>query len=106
MADPQPLSREDIHCGSGEPRLASQRLADALGPAAKYMRDLVEVYREDLSQLGWMPMSVARTQWLNKKQALYLCTKIGGQRVTEATLQVVDAFDAWRDLQSPPKGRD
>lgn len=111
------LAITDLQAVDGtEPRLRDLRLAEALGfEKAHNIRKLIERHQAALVRLGEVFSMVEKTSrggrpaaayWLNKKQALYLCTKIGGQRVTEATLQVVDAFDAWRDLQSPPKGRD
>ncbi len=40
-----------------------------------------------------------KAYWLNKKQALYICTKSETDRATEATIQMVEVFDAWIEQQ-------
>lgn len=111
MAKLRPLSPEDIDAGSGEPRLHGQRLAGALGlGTTDEIRQLVDQHRAALAGLGAVPLIAApaagsdkaRTCWLNKKQALYLCSKSGARMATEATLQVVDAFDAWGERRRSP----
>lgn len=89
-----------------EPRIAHQRLAEALGYSdTSMMPRLVERHREALERFGQVSVTVTETgpkggrpgkiYWLNKKQALYICTKSETANATEATIQMVEVFDAY-----------
>ncbi|MGR7993824.1 hypothetical protein [Xanthobacter sp. ZOL 2024] len=89
-----------------EPRIAHQRLAEALGYGAQIkMKHLVERHIEALQRFGGVSSTVdetgpkggrpGKTYWLNKKQALYLCTKSETADATEVTIQMVEVFDAY-----------
>ncbi|MBB6306210.1 hypothetical protein [Xanthobacter tagetidis] len=89
-----------------EPRIAHRRLADALGFSQVHkMGHLIERHIEALQRFGGVPSTVdetgpkggrpGKTYWLNKKQALYLCTKSETANATEVTIQMVEVFDAF-----------
>lgn len=89
-----------------EPRIAHRRLAEALGfSQAHKMGHLIERHIEALQRFGGVPSTVdetgpkggrpGKTYWLNKKQALYLCTKSETANATEVTIQMVEVFDAY-----------
>ena len=88
-----------------EPRIAHQRLAEALGYTDKSMMPrLVERHREALERFGQVSVTATetgpkggrpgKTYWLNKKQALFICTKSETANATEVTIQMVEVFDA------------
>ncbi len=90
-----------------EPRIEDVRLAEALGmERPREIRRLIERHREELKRLGAICVTVTqnndsrgrgrpgRTFWLNKRQALYLCTKSETAFATETTIQMVEVFDA------------
>ena len=89
-----------------EPRIEDLKLGFSLGMKnpASAMRKLVERHREALERFGEVVSTVERTSlrggrpgrtfWLNKRQCLYLCTKSETSRATEATIQMVEVFDA------------
>ena len=90
-----------------EPRVEDVRLAEALGmERPRNIRKLVERHREALERLGEVCSTVeqtsakggrpGRTFWLNKRQALYLCTKSETPRATEVTITMVEVFDAYQ----------
>ena len=88
------------------PRVMDLRLAETLefGKAAN-IRDLIDRHADALRQLGPLPTTIEKPShrggrpgtayWLNKQQALYLCTKSETPRATEATLLMVKVFDAY-----------
>ena len=88
-----------------EPRVEDLRLAAALGmERPREIRRLIERHREALERFGEVCVTVTqtsrqggrpgRTFWLNKRQALYLCTKSETPRATETTIAMVEVFDA------------
>jgi len=99
------LSISDINTTiNGEPRVLDLRLAEALGfkrPAD--IRPLIERHREAIERLGGIFRTVRKNTgrgrpanefWLTKKQAVYLTTKSETDIAVEATIQVVEVFDA------------
>lgn len=108
------LSVTDLQTVDGaEPRLRDLRLAEALGFEKTHnVRKLIERHQAALIRLGEVFSTVEKTSpaggrpaptyWLNKKQALYLCTKSEAPLATEVTLQMVEVFDAWLDRQRMP----
>lgn len=94
-----------------EPRVFDVRLAEALGfSQPRDIRKLIERWRAALERFG----EVSRHRgakpragsaggrpeegWaLNKKQALFLCTKSETEAATEVTIALVEVFDAWRE---------
>lgn len=99
------------------PRVMDLRLADELGfERAAKIRDLIDRHADALRQLGPLPTTIEKPShrggrpgtayWLNKQQALYLCTKSETARATEATLLMVKVFDAYLDGKpAPPKAK-
>lgn len=99
-----------------EPRILDIRLADALGFAqARDIRKLIERHRKALERFGVICATVAQTSpkggrparqnWLNKRQALFLCTKSETDRATEITIRIVEVFDEVTSAaagQTPP----
>ncbi|MFG1429172.1 hypothetical protein [Roseixanthobacter glucoisosaccharinicivorans] len=104
----QDLSIVDLNTAvNHEPRVAHQRLAEALGYGAQIkMKHLVERNIEALQRFGEVSSTVdetgpkggrpGKTYWLNKKQALYLCTKSETANATDVTIQMVEVFDAYQ----------
>jgi len=95
-----------------EPRMMDLRLADALEFSDRHkVRELINRHRPALERFG----SLAETKekpahrggrpgtafWLNKRQALYLCTKSDTPNATEVTIQMVEVFDTWSSGQLP-----
>ncbi len=91
-----------------EPRIAHQRLAEALGYGRQQeLGSLIERHREALQRFAAISVTATqnadhkgrgrpgKTYWLNKKQALYLCTKSETANATEVTIQMVEVFDAY-----------
>lgn len=132
----QDLSIVDLNTAvNHEPRVAHQRLAEALGYTDRYkMGRLVERHMEALKRFGEVSATVAetlknkgkfvsstadetahkggrpgKTYWLNKKQALYLCTKSETANATDVTIQMVEVFDAYQSgalaVEKPVKVR-
>lgn len=97
----------------GEPRVQDLRLAEALGfDRPRKIRELIERWREALERFGVIPphrgaKPGAGTRGgrpeqgflLNKKQALFLCTKSETAAATEVTIALVEVFDAWSQGQ-------
>lgn len=101
------------------PRVMDLRLAEELGfEQPRKIRDLIDRHADALRQLAPLPTTTEKPShrggrrgtayWLNKQQALYLCTKSETARATEATLLMVKVFDAYlgrktdsRPLQPP-----
>ncbi|MFG1461723.1 hypothetical protein V5F77_02405 [Xanthobacter sp. DSM 24535] len=89
-----------------EPRISHRRLAEVLGYGEVHkMGHLVDRHSEALQRFGPFPSTVdgngqkgrpGKTYWLNKKQALYICTKSETANATEVTIQMVEVFDAWQ----------
>lgn len=104
----QDLSIVDLNTAvNHEPRIAHQRLADALGYGRhQEMGSLIERHREALERFSKVSVTVTqtgpkggrpgKTYWLNKKQALYLCTKSETANATDVTIQMVEVFDAYQ----------
>ncbi len=106
------LSIADLRATGGEPRIMDLRLAEALGfERPRNIRKLVERHRIALECFGTIRSTVerilknkdnsapagrpAKAYWLNKKQALYICTKSETEKATEATIEMVEVFDAY-----------
>lgn len=92
------------------PRVMDLRLAEELGfEQPRKIRDLIDRHADALRQLGPLPTTTEKPShrggrrgtayWLNKQQALYLCTKSETARATEATLLMVKVFDAYTSGQ-------
>lgn len=87
----------------GEPRAKDLRIAEELGFARpRKIRDIIARHAEALLRLGGLPTTKeppeggghpAVTYWLNKRQALYLCTKSETPFATAATIRMVEVFD-------------
>lgn len=102
---PAAITLADIDTVSdGEPRILDLRLASALGfKKPRDIRPLIERHREPLERLGGFCRTVRQNRGrgrpgteyrLNKKQALYICTKSDTDRATDITIQIVEVFDA------------
>jgi len=86
-----------------EPRILDVRLAEALGFKRQAdIRPLVERHQDALERFGEIFRTVrkkpgrgrpARESWLNKRQALFLCTKSETDWATEITIRIVEVFD-------------
>ena len=106
MTDTLNLSAADLIDADGEPRIRDLKLAEALGFGDKHkIRSLIERHCEALQRFGRISATVAENTgrgrkgtalYLNRKQALYLCTKSETRNATEATIAMVEIFDAWR----------
>jgi hypothetical protein len=90
-----------------EPRILDVRLAEALGfSQSAQIRPLIERHKEALERFGEVFRTVRKTtskggrpsneNWLNKKQAIYICTKSETENATEITIHVVETFYAVR----------
>lgn len=90
-----------------EPRIAHRRLAASLGFVQRHkMAHLIERHLDALQRFGEVPSTMdetgpkggrpGKTYWLNKKQALYLCTKSETANATEVTIGMVEVFDAYQ----------
>lgn len=90
-----------------EPRIQDERLAGALGfPRPRKIKDLISRHLEALQRFGEVCTTMGqtterggrpgKTYWLNKKQALYLCTKSVTANATEVTIGMVEVFDAYQ----------
>lgn len=99
------LSAADLTSMEGEPRVLDIRLAEALGFLAPHrIRALIRRHHSALAALGRVSTTVVETSakggrpgkafWLTKKQALYVCTKSETPKATEATIRLVDVYDA------------
>lgn len=103
----RPFAVADLNSSiDGMPRMMDLRLADALGFANGHMiRKLITRHSERLERLGEVVSTVEKTSpkggrpgkayYLNKKQALYICTKSETENATEVTIQMVEVFDAF-----------
>lgn len=90
----------------GAPRMKDTILAAALGfVKALDIRPLIQRHATNLTRFGEVCTEVAKTSarggrpgkayYLNKKQALYICTKSETDNATEVTIQMVEVFDAY-----------
>lgn len=109
----QVLSFQDINTEvNHEPRILDVRLAEALGfsnPAQ--IRPLIERHKEALQRFGELFIRTVRKNakgrpatenYLNEKQATYICTKSETENATEITIHVVETFYAVRHGQVVP----
>ncbi|WP_322997494.1 hypothetical protein [Castellaniella sp.] len=98
---------------SADPRIEDLRIAKALGYAVPRMiRKLIARHIKPLQRFGEVCSTVeqtgekggrpAKAYWLNKKQALYICTKSETEKATEATIEMVEVFDAYLEGKSAP----
>lgn len=89
-----------------EPRFSHRRIAEALGFVQRHkIAHLIERHLEALQRFGEVPSTVdgsgpkggrpGKTYWLNKRQCLYICTKSETPKATEATILMVEVFDAY-----------
>lgn len=111
--DARPLSLEDLNTTvNHEPRILDLRLAEALGFRDPHkIRPLVRRHHAALARFGEVSATVAETGdkggrpskafWLTKRQCLFLCTKSDAPHATEATIQMVEVFDAWLSSRTP-----
>lgn len=102
-----PLQLSDLNTTiNHEPRIKDIRLAETLGfEAPLRIRSLIDRHAESLARFGVLTTVVetssaqggrpGRVFWLNKRQALFLCTKSEAPLATEATVQMVEVFDAY-----------
>ncbi|QIX20764.1 hypothetical protein FOB41_06280 [Agrobacterium pusense] len=90
----------------GTPRMLDLTLAGALGFSNRHMiRKLISRHDQPLTRFGEVVSMVEKTSdkggrpgkayYLNKKQALYICTKSETENATEVTIQMVEVFDAY-----------
>lgn len=94
----------------GTPRMMDLTLAEALEfSRLRDIRKIVERHMAALKRFGEVCATVAQTlknkdnsggrpgkaYYLNKKQALYICTKSETENATEVTIQMVEVFDAY-----------
>ncbi len=116
-----PLTVADINATiNHEPRIQDLRLAGILGfSRPRKIRDLIRAHRAALERLGDVLEAKATTHdgtrptagrvyWLTKRQALYITTKAETEFATEATIQMVEVFDAYTagslQVVEPPAG--
>jgi hypothetical protein len=96
-----------------EPRISHRRLAEALGFVQRHkFGHLIERHAGAMARFGEVPSTVDETGpkggrpgkifWLNKRQALYLCTKSETPNATEVVIQMVEVFDAWMEGKLKP----
>lgn len=94
----------------GQPRMMDLTLAKALGFARpSNIRRIISRHVPSLKRFGEVCSTVEQTlknkdklggrpgkaYFLNKKQALYICTKSETENATEVTIQMVEVFDAY-----------
>lgn len=90
----------------GQPRIQDIILASALGFVKSLdIRPLVRRHLVDLNRFGEVCTRAVKASpqggrpsqayYLNKKQALYICTKSDTPNATEVTIQMVEVFDAY-----------
>lgn len=94
----------------GTPRMMDLTLAEALGFARpSNIRRIITRHIPSLKRFGEVCSTVEQTlknkmnsggrpgkaYYLNKKQALYICTKSETENATEVTIQMVEVFDAY-----------
>lgn len=88
-----------------EPRIKDLVLAEALGLANPYrIRESIRNNMKALLRFGEVSTRTVKTSkkggrpsqeyFLNKRQALYICTKSSSANATEVTIQMVEVFDA------------
>jgi hypothetical protein len=109
------LSPSDINTViDGQPRILDVRLAEVLGfSRPRDIRPLIERHRAALERLGRICGTVpqirgrgrpATEYWLTKKQAIFITTKAETERATDATIGVVEVFDAVTSGAASPPG--
>lgn len=94
----------------GTPRMMDLTLANGLEfSRPRDIRKIIERHMESLIRFGEVCATAAQTlnlkeklggrpgkaYYLNKKQALYICTKSDTSNATEVTIQMVEVFDAY-----------
>lgn len=89
----------------GQPRVADTTIAASLGFKKIYdIRELIARHVTSLMRFGGLPRRQEKSggrgrpsqaYYLNKKQALYICTKSDTPNATEVTIQMVEVFDAY-----------
>ena len=90
----------------GIPRILDLTIASALGFSNLHMiRKLISRHNHKLMRFGEVVSMVEKTSpkggrpgkayYLNKKQALYICTKSETENATEVTIEMVEVFDAY-----------
>jgi hypothetical protein len=91
---------------SAEPRVMDLRLAEVLGFAhPRRIRVLIRRHLDALKRFGEVRTTVVQTSalggrpskasWLNRKQALYVCTKSETERATDISIEVIEVYDAY-----------
>lgn len=107
----RPFAVADLNSSiDGTPRMMDLTLAEALEfSRLRDIRKIVERHMVALKRFGEVCATVAQTlknkdnsggrpgkaYYLNKKQALYICTKSETENATEVTIQMVEVFDAY-----------
>lgn len=103
----RPFAIADLNATiDGQPRMLDVTLAAALGFVRSLdIRPLIHRHISRLSRFGEVVSTVEKTSakggrpgkayYLNKKQALYICTKSETENATEVTIQMVEVFDAY-----------
>lgn len=107
----RPFAVADLNCSiDGAPRMMDLTLAEALGFARpSNIRRIITRHIPSLKRFGEVCSAVEQTlknknnsggrpgkaYYLNKKQALYICTKSETENATEVTIQMVEVFDAY-----------
>jgi hypothetical protein len=102
---PTILSVDDLSYVEDEPRILDTCLAKALGfHRSADIRPLIARHEEALNRFGPIIRTIRKNQgrgrpaleaYLNKRQALYICTKAETTWATEVTIQMVEVFDAF-----------
>lgn len=103
------FSVEDLNTTvNHEPRISHVKLADLLGYRFPHkVAELITRHKAALERLGELIPTAgvnhteiaargrpASTWWLSKRQALFVCTKSETPNATEATIRMVEVFDA------------
>jgi phage regulator Rha-like protein len=107
----RPFAVADLNSSiDGTPRMMDLTLAEALGFARpSNIRRIITRHIPSLKRFGEVCSTVEQTlknkmnsggrpgkaYYLNKKQALYICTKSETENATEVTIQMVEVFDAY-----------
>lgn len=92
-----------------EPRIMDVRLAELLGfNRSRNIRQIIERNLLDLERFGFCCTvqqkgrgKAATVYYLNKKQALYICTLSKTPLATAVTIRMVEVFDEWMQAQHP-----
>lgn len=107
----RPFAVADLNSSiDGTPRMMDLTLAEALGFARpSNIRRIITRHSRSLNRFGEVCSTMEQTlknkdnfggrpgkaYYLNKKQALYICTKSETENATEVTIQMVEVFDAF-----------